>query len=174
MLLLRKTFSCFGEQLYYRGLLPNKYNFENFRQYFFLKFSSYLLPCYWKGIDAGQYQTGIIGKLIKRKMITPKNQHLGLCLELAICNLFLHSTLSKFILFVTLLIEMSFFVTSTNLIFGLSLPFFVSSNWINSLFSYLCLSCSPLNMTVPVLTSLSKFSHFEFFPIFLCISTYLS
>ena len=43
---------------------------------------------------------------------------------MAICIHFHHSTLFKVILNVTPLIDMSFFSTSNNVIFGLSLPFF--------------------------------------------------
>ena len=55
-------------------------------------------------------------------------------LGFVICIIFLHSTLSIDILSVTSLIVMSFFITYTNVIFWTSLPFFVPSTWINSLF----------------------------------------
>ena len=61
----------------------------------------------------------------------------------------IYSTLSKVMLSVISLIDMSFYVTSTNVIFFffLLLPFFVLSTCINSFFSYYFISCFPLNMT---------------------------
>ena len=55
---------------------------------------------------------------------------------------FRHCILSEVILFVTSLIDMSFF-TSTNVIFGLPLPFFCSLNLNQLTISYGCINPSP-------------------------------
>ena len=45
-----------------------------------------------------------------------------------------HSTISKVIFFITPLIGMFFLIAFINVIFGIPLPFFLPSIWINSLF----------------------------------------
>ena len=63
--------------------------------------------------------------------------------------LFHHSILSKVILFVTSFISMSFYTTSTNYMFGLSLPFFVPLNMNQLTLSYQCIKHSSLDMIKP-------------------------
>ena len=79
--------------------------------------------------------------------------------------LFHHSILSKVILFVTSFISMSFYTTSTNYMFGLSLPFFVPLNMNQLTLSYQCIKHSSLDMIKPSGNSSSSFYQLRKFPV---------
>jgi hypothetical protein len=85
-------------------------------------------------------------------IVLPRNLHVPICQELHHGEYQIPQLSSQ--AYVTFLINMSFFTTSINVIFGIPLHFFRSLNLNQLTLSHWCINLSPLNMIKPSQTTL--------------------